>query len=120
MTVTRSGSRTRRPSDESVRTATGRAWREWFDTLDGSGAREGDHKEIVAHLQRRHLQRRHHKADAWWRQTIAVEYERAVGGRVVGETAVRAHLEQLPDAQVREAMREHWRAALQRIVAASA
>jgi uncharacterized protein YndB with AHSA1/START domain len=34
-----------------------------------------------------------------------------------GKTAIGAHLEKLPDAAAREAMREHWRAALERLVA---
>ncbi|MGH3022226.1 MAG: SRPBCC domain-containing protein [Gaiellaceae bacterium] len=37
-----------------------------------------------------------------------------------GKTAVQAHLEKLPDAEAREAMRERWRDALERIAAASA
>lgn len=32
-----------------------------------------------------------------------------------GKTAIHAHLEKLPDADVREAMRKHWREALERI-----
>jgi uncharacterized protein YndB with AHSA1/START domain len=36
-----------------------------------------------------------------------------------GKTAIHAHLEKLPDADAREAMREHWREALERIVAAA-
>jgi uncharacterized protein YndB with AHSA1/START domain len=34
-----------------------------------------------------------------------------------GNTALHAHLERLPDAQTREAMRAHWRAMLERIAA---
>lgn len=37
-----------------------------------------------------------------------------------GKTAIGAHVEKLPDADAREAMREHWREALERIVAAAA
>jgi uncharacterized protein YndB with AHSA1/START domain len=36
-----------------------------------------------------------------------------------GKTAVQAHLEKLPDAEAREAMRAHWREALERIAAAA-
>lgn len=36
-----------------------------------------------------------------------------------GTTAIRVHLERLPDAAAREAMRECWREALERIVAAA-
>ena len=37
-----------------------------------------------------------------------------------GKTAINAHLERLPDADAREAMRDRWRQALERIVAAAA
>jgi uncharacterized protein YndB with AHSA1/START domain len=36
-----------------------------------------------------------------------------------GKTAIHAHLEKLPDADAREAMRERWREALERIAAAA-
>ena len=36
-----------------------------------------------------------------------------------GKTAVQAHLEKLPDADAREAMRTRWREALERIAAAA-
>jgi uncharacterized protein YndB with AHSA1/START domain len=36
-----------------------------------------------------------------------------------GKTAIHAHLEKLPDADAREAMREHWGEALERIAAAA-
>jgi len=36
-----------------------------------------------------------------------------------GKTALRAHLEKLPHAEAREAMRERWRAALDRLAAAA-
>ena len=35
-----------------------------------------------------------------------------------GRTAINAHMEKLPDAETREVMRQHWRAALERIAAA--
>lgn len=35
-----------------------------------------------------------------------------------GKTAIQAHLEKLADAETREAMREHWRAALERVTSA--
>ena len=37
-----------------------------------------------------------------------------------GKTTITAHLEKLPDADAREAMRERWREALERIAAAVA
>jgi uncharacterized protein YndB with AHSA1/START domain len=36
-----------------------------------------------------------------------------------GKTAIHAHLEKLPDADAREAMRKHWREALERIATAA-
>jgi uncharacterized protein YndB with AHSA1/START domain len=36
-----------------------------------------------------------------------------------GKTAINAHLEKLPDAEAREAMRAHWRAVLERVVLAA-
>ena len=36
-----------------------------------------------------------------------------------GKTAITVHLEKLPDADAREAMRERWRGALERIAAAA-
>jgi uncharacterized protein YndB with AHSA1/START domain len=72
-----------RISPEAVREATGRAWREWLEELDAVGAADWDHKEIVAHLAREHPE----AVSSWWRQSIAVGYERARGKRAVGQTA---------------------------------
>lgn len=67
----------------AVRKATGRGWEEWLEALDGAGAADWDHKAIVAHLEREHPE----TGSGWWRQSIAVEYERARGKRAVGQTA---------------------------------
>lgn len=70
-------------SDDAVRNATGRTWRDWFDALDAAGAQRMDHKEIVAWL-RDEAGLGH----AWWQQNVTVEYEKARGKRApVGETA---------------------------------
>jgi uncharacterized protein YndB with AHSA1/START domain len=70
------------PSDESVRAATGRGWDAWLTLLDRAGAAQQDHKAIVALLAEAGVER------AWWRQTIAVAFEKARGLRAaVGETA---------------------------------
>lgn len=205
--ATEDGSAFGRVSDEKVREATGQEVSDWLHELDHAGAREWDHKAIVAHLVTHHPE-----VSGWWRQTIAVGYERARGKRAVGQTAdagfqvgvtrsveatpdevwealvsrpelwlgkgasltieegehysvsdadaasgeirvvrpgtrlrmtwqpaawerpatvqltlsstpsgktaVGAHLEKLPDAEAREEMREHWRGALERIIAA--
>jgi uncharacterized protein YndB with AHSA1/START domain len=67
---------------ERVSETTGRTWDEWFELLDRAGAAELSHKEIVGHLTREHPE-----VSPWWRQTITVEYERARGKRVLGQTA---------------------------------
>ncbi len=194
-----------RISSEAVREATGRGWDDWLEALDAAGAKDWDHKEIVAFLEREHGE----ATSTWWRQSITVGYEQTRGKRVLGETAdtgfqvgvqksvavtpaeawelivsrpelwlgegasvnfaegeryhapgvageirvvkpgdrlrmtwhpedwsapatfqftlsetesgktaVQAHLEKLPDADAREAMRARWRAALERIAAA--
>jgi uncharacterized protein YndB with AHSA1/START domain len=69
-------------SDDAVRAATGRTPGEWENLLDARGAADLSHKQIVALLQ-----------DAgeiesgWWRQMLAVDYERRKGRRAVGQTA---------------------------------
>ncbi|MEX2502717.1 MAG: hypothetical protein WD336_10090, partial [Trueperaceae bacterium] len=70
-------------SDHTVRAATGRDWSDWFEALDTLGARNEDHKAIVA-LTRDRLGLTH----AWWQQTVTVAYEKVRGLRApVGETA---------------------------------
>lgn len=68
-------------SDEALRDRTGRGWEEWFDRLDDWGAGERSHREIARWV-----------ADqlgieplAWNAQAITVGFERARGGRAVGE-----------------------------------
>jgi len=72
-----------RVSSESMREATGRGWAEWLEALDGAGAADWNHKEIVAYLERAHPE----VSSGWWRQSITVGYEHGRGKRVVGETA---------------------------------
>jgi uncharacterized protein YndB with AHSA1/START domain len=62
-------------SEESVRTRTGKGWQEWFTILDEAGAQQMSHKEIVAFLNQ------NHEVEAWWQQTITVNYEQARGLR---------------------------------------
>lgn len=68
-------------SDAAVSAKTGRDWAAWFGTLDRDGAASLDHRGIVRVLSERH------GVGSWWRQMIAVEYERARGLRVRHETA---------------------------------
>jgi hypothetical protein len=71
-----------RISSESVREATGRGWEEWLEILDGAGARDREHKGVVAHLRSEHPE-----VSSWWRQALTVGYEQARGKRVAGQTA---------------------------------
>ncbi len=65
------------PSDDAVRRATGRDWREWFSLLDKAGAASHDHTTIA-----RRLGEKYPKLSPWWRQMITVHYERSRGLRV--------------------------------------
>lgn len=70
------------PSNDRVREATGRSWNAWFSLLDEAGGATMSHRDIVAWIATAG------GANAWWRQTVAVAYEKARGLRsVVGETA---------------------------------
>ncbi len=71
-----------RISDQAVHRATGRAWADWFRWLDDHGAARMSHKEIVA------LLREHGGVqNGWWQQSVTVEYERARGLRIEGQTS---------------------------------
>ena len=69
-------------SSEAVTRATGRNWNEWIEFLDGLGAFEMTHKEIVALLSGPGG-----LDNGWWQQSVAVGYEQAKGMRVVGQTS---------------------------------
>ncbi|MHB0914576.1 MAG: SRPBCC domain-containing protein [Thermoleophilia bacterium] len=64
----------------AVLEATGRTWNEWFLFLDSERAYDFGHKAIVALLE-------NYIESVWWRQTVAVEYEKIHGLRVTGQTA---------------------------------
>ena len=66
-------------TDAGVRAKTGRDWAYWFAALDKAGAAKLDHKGIVAILTRKM------KIGPWWRQMIAVSYERARGLRAANQ-----------------------------------
>ncbi len=76
MTNDSSGGARSGPGDEAVRNATGRGWDEWFAQLDAAGAREMDHRQIVARVGEIEPD-----ASGWWRQSVAVGYEKARGIR---------------------------------------
>lgn len=64
-----------RVSDEAVQAKTGKNWQQWFRVLDREGARDLDHKGIVAIANR-------HGAGPWWAQMVTVCYEQERGKRV--------------------------------------
>ena len=70
------------PSDAAVREATARGWAEWEAALDGAGGERMSHRELVAWLEREGG-----VESGWWRQSVAVGYEKLKGKRVVGQTA---------------------------------
>ena len=101
-------------SDDAIRQRAGRGWEEWFDLLDGWGAGERPHREIARWV-----------ADelgieplAWNAQAITTSYERARGGRAVGEhedgfaitasKTVAVPVDRLFDAFVDESSQKRW------------
>jgi hypothetical protein len=68
-------------SDEAVRRRTGRGWQEWFEILDRAGAKDMDHKSIVAYL------KENHAISSWWQQQVTVTYEQERGLRKVHQMA---------------------------------
>src|SRR5918996_2281461 len=68
-------------SDEAIRERTGRGWEEWFDPLDRWSAAGRPHREIARWV----ADQLRIEPLAWNVQAITVAYERARGGRAVGE-----------------------------------
>ncbi len=66
-------------TDEAVEKATGKDWAEWFTILSQEKADKLQHSEIAK------LMSGKYKVDGWWAQSIAVEYERHLGRRQVGQ-----------------------------------
>jgi hypothetical protein len=64
-------------SSDAVQARTGKTWDEWLHALDRAGARQLNHKAIVALVARRS------SAGPWWQRMVAVGYEQArgLGGR---------------------------------------
>jgi hypothetical protein len=101
-------------SDAAIRERTGRGWEEWFDLLDDWGAADLPHREIARWVAGQlEIEPLH-----WNAQAITLSYERARGGRVVGQrsdgftiTATRTvvrPVEALYDAFVDESLRARW------------
>jgi Domain of unknown function (DUF4287) len=99
-------------SDEAIRQRTGRGWEEWFELLDESGAGERSHREIARWIAAEH------GTDGWSAQSVTVSYERARGGRAVGQRpdgfaitaskTVAVPVGRLFDAFVDRSARERW------------
>lgn len=68
-------------SDAEILRRSGRGWEQWFDLLDEWGAADLAHREI-ARLVAGEL---HIEPLVWEAQAISLSYERARGGRAVGE-----------------------------------
>lgn len=65
-------------SDEAVRAKTGKGWSEWFAILDAHGNERG-HTERACYLNQKC------GLSDWWSQSVAVEYERHRGLRVMNQ-----------------------------------
>lgn len=68
--------------DDAVSAKTGCTWRRWVRILDDAGASGWPHKDIARHLGDAH------GLPPWWRQTVAVGYERIRGLREIGQQRV--------------------------------
>ena len=66
-------------NDESVLTATGRAWSEWFSILQQSEAGAMSHTDIAR------LLHDGHGVPGWWSQNLTVRFEQEIGRRVPGQ-----------------------------------
>jgi uncharacterized protein YndB with AHSA1/START domain len=58
-------------ADADVKAATGQVWRDWYRILDDAGGPDAGRRAVTDRLMK------DHGLEAWWAQTIAVEYERA-------------------------------------------
>lgn len=68
-------------TDERIRERTGRGWEDWFDLLDGEGLTGRPHREIS----RRLAAIMDLPPLAWNVQAVTKSFERARGGKAVGE-----------------------------------
>jgi uncharacterized protein YndB with AHSA1/START domain len=101
-----------KPGDDAVHSATGKDWQAWFEILDLAGARELDHKGIVAYL------KDHHDMSPWWQQQVTVSYEQARGLRQIHEMpdgfqisrskTIGAPISRLYSAWIKPELREAW------------
>jgi len=99
-------------SDEAVKAKTGKDWAAWFKLLDAAKAQALEHRAIVTLLAKTH------GVPGWWRQMVAVEYERARGLRAVHQKSdgfsvsasrtIAVALPRLFRATATEAQRKRW------------
>ncbi len=68
-------------TDDTIRERTGRGWEDWFDLLDGEGLTGRPHREIS----RRVAEIMDMVPLAWNVQAVTKSFERARGGKAVGE-----------------------------------
>jgi uncharacterized protein YndB with AHSA1/START domain len=111
MPESESKARWKRPGDEAVQAATGKTWTEWFSLLDGAGASQMNHKEIVAILDS-------HGVGPWWRQMVTVGYEQERGLRELHEMTggyeisrsktIAAPMPAVEEAFTNDALRRRW------------
>ncbi|MBX9766645.1 MAG: SRPBCC domain-containing protein [Bdellovibrionales bacterium] len=69
-------------SNASVLKCTGREWAEWISVLEGFGARQLTHKEIVAELKKKK-----YKVTVWWQHEVTSGYEIYIGRKLPGRNA---------------------------------
>jgi uncharacterized protein YndB with AHSA1/START domain len=107
------GKQQRPISDDAVKKATGKTAAQWFQVLDGSGARTMTHKDIA-----RRLAESHPEVSGWWSQMITVIYEQERGLREKHQTAsgfqvsasktLPVSLDRLYDSWAQDATRKQW------------
>ncbi len=66
-------------SDEAVKKATGKTWKQWISALDKAGCRKLEHKEIAVIVSEKF------GAGDWWSQMVTVGYEQGTGKRAKHE-----------------------------------
>lgn len=102
-----------RPSDESVRAATGRTLTAWFARLDKWGAKDKKHGEIARWLSE------DEGVAGWWAQSVTVAYEQERGLRAPGQRSdgtygvsasktIEVDVDDLFDAFHDDEIRERW------------
>lgn len=66
-------------SDEAVKNATGKTWKQWIGELDKAGGKKFDHQSITKYLAD------HYDLGGWWCQMVTVGYEQGTGKRAKHE-----------------------------------